>query len=227
MYMIGQDDQAQRFLAMHRPGQPLLMPNPWDLGSAKLLASLGFEALATTSWASRPWREKEEEEEEEEEEEDSRRGDRGGDRPAGLGGPGERLRGRSGRSGRDHAAGDRGWSGASVEDFAPEPGNRIYDVGLATRTPSRRPPRRPTRASQASAHRPGGELPARPPRPGRHHRQAAGLPGGRSRASCTRRACAVSRTSANWSARWTGPSTCWPWTPPVAQPHKQGWSRSP
>src|SRR6201987_2428536 len=47
--MISQADKAQRFLALHRPGQPLLMPNPWDLGSAKLLASLGFEALATTS----------------------------------------------------------------------------------------------------------------------------------------------------------------------------------
>jgi 2-methylisocitrate lyase-like PEP mutase family enzyme len=34
---------------MHRAGEPLLMPNPWDLGSARLLASLGFEALATTS----------------------------------------------------------------------------------------------------------------------------------------------------------------------------------
>ncbi len=38
-----------RFLALHRPGAPLLMPNPWDAGSARLLASLGFEALATTS----------------------------------------------------------------------------------------------------------------------------------------------------------------------------------
>ena len=47
--MTNQADQAQRFLALHRPGEPLLMPNPWDLGSAKLLASLGFEALATTS----------------------------------------------------------------------------------------------------------------------------------------------------------------------------------
>jgi 2-methylisocitrate lyase-like PEP mutase family enzyme len=37
------------FLALHRPGAPLLMPNPWDLGSAKLLESLGFEALASTS----------------------------------------------------------------------------------------------------------------------------------------------------------------------------------
>src|SRR3954467_12102308 len=37
------------FLDLHIPGTPLLMPNPWDAGSAKLLASLGFEALATTS----------------------------------------------------------------------------------------------------------------------------------------------------------------------------------
>lgn len=41
--------RAERFLALHRPGQPLLLPNPWDVGSARLLASLGFEALATTS----------------------------------------------------------------------------------------------------------------------------------------------------------------------------------
>ena len=47
--MTTQADKAQRFLSLHRPGQPLLLPNPWDLGSAKLLASLGFAALATTS----------------------------------------------------------------------------------------------------------------------------------------------------------------------------------
>jgi 2-methylisocitrate lyase-like PEP mutase family enzyme len=40
---------AARFLALHQGDQPLLMPNPWDAGSAKLLASLGFDALATTS----------------------------------------------------------------------------------------------------------------------------------------------------------------------------------
>ena len=34
---------------MHRPGEPLLCPNPWDAGSARLLESLGFAALATTS----------------------------------------------------------------------------------------------------------------------------------------------------------------------------------
>lgn len=38
-----------RFLALHHGDAPLLLPNPWDAGSAVLLASLGFEALATTS----------------------------------------------------------------------------------------------------------------------------------------------------------------------------------
>lgn len=42
-------DPAAAFLALHRPGQPLLLPNPWDVGSARVLASLGFHALATTS----------------------------------------------------------------------------------------------------------------------------------------------------------------------------------
>jgi 2-methylisocitrate lyase-like PEP mutase family enzyme len=37
------------FLALHHGPQPLLLPNPWDIGSARLLAALGFEALATTS----------------------------------------------------------------------------------------------------------------------------------------------------------------------------------
>ena len=47
--MTSQADKASRFLSLHRPGEPLLLPNPWDIGSAKLLASLGFKALATTS----------------------------------------------------------------------------------------------------------------------------------------------------------------------------------
>jgi 2-methylisocitrate lyase-like PEP mutase family enzyme len=41
--------KTEAFRAMHVPGKPLLIPNPWDIGSAKLLVSLGFEALATTS----------------------------------------------------------------------------------------------------------------------------------------------------------------------------------
>lgn len=44
-----QAEKAKRFLALHsRPGA-FVIPNPWDAGSARLLASLGFEALTTTS----------------------------------------------------------------------------------------------------------------------------------------------------------------------------------
>jgi 2-methylisocitrate lyase-like PEP mutase family enzyme len=44
-----QADKARDFLRLHGGEAPLLLPNPWDRGSAKLLASLGFHALATTS----------------------------------------------------------------------------------------------------------------------------------------------------------------------------------
>ncbi len=47
--MVEQAEQARRFLELHHEARPLLLPNPWDRGSAKLLASLGFQALATTS----------------------------------------------------------------------------------------------------------------------------------------------------------------------------------
>ena len=43
------DGMAGRFLALHERGQPLLQPNAFDAGSARILAGLGFEALATTS----------------------------------------------------------------------------------------------------------------------------------------------------------------------------------
>jgi 2-methylisocitrate lyase-like PEP mutase family enzyme len=42
-------DVRAKFLALHVPGTPLVMPNAWDAGSAKLFASLGFQAIATTS----------------------------------------------------------------------------------------------------------------------------------------------------------------------------------
>ncbi|HEY8803054.1 MAG TPA: isocitrate lyase/phosphoenolpyruvate mutase family protein [Candidatus Dormibacteraeota bacterium] len=47
-----QSTQVQRaaaFLELHHGDRPLLLANPWDQGSAKLFASLGFQALATTS----------------------------------------------------------------------------------------------------------------------------------------------------------------------------------
>jgi 2-methylisocitrate lyase-like PEP mutase family enzyme len=42
-------DRRERFRALHEREQLFVMPNPWDVGSARLLASLGYEALATTS----------------------------------------------------------------------------------------------------------------------------------------------------------------------------------
>ncbi len=44
-----QANKAERFRALHRPESPLLMPNAWDVGSARLFASLGCAAIATTS----------------------------------------------------------------------------------------------------------------------------------------------------------------------------------
>ncbi|MGE8501473.1 MAG: isocitrate lyase/PEP mutase family protein [Pseudomonas sp.] len=44
-----QQQKALAFQALHQREQLLVLPNPWDAGSAKILAALGFEALATTS----------------------------------------------------------------------------------------------------------------------------------------------------------------------------------
>jgi len=40
---------VDRFRELHERDRIFLLPNPWDVGSAKILAALGFEALATTS----------------------------------------------------------------------------------------------------------------------------------------------------------------------------------
>jgi 2-methylisocitrate lyase-like PEP mutase family enzyme len=42
-------DSRARFRSLHAADELFVMPNPWDVGSARLLASLGFQALATTS----------------------------------------------------------------------------------------------------------------------------------------------------------------------------------
>jgi 2-methylisocitrate lyase-like PEP mutase family enzyme len=42
-------EKVATFRAAHRPGRPLVLANAWDVGSARFLAGLGFEALATTS----------------------------------------------------------------------------------------------------------------------------------------------------------------------------------
>jgi 2-methylisocitrate lyase-like PEP mutase family enzyme len=46
--MTRQEDKAAAFRALHH-GEAFVIPNPWDAGSARVLAALGFKALATTS----------------------------------------------------------------------------------------------------------------------------------------------------------------------------------
>jgi 2-methylisocitrate lyase-like PEP mutase family enzyme len=47
-----QSEKAARFRALHQAPGAFVIPNPWDAGSARILAGLGFEALATSSGAS-------------------------------------------------------------------------------------------------------------------------------------------------------------------------------
>jgi 2-methylisocitrate lyase-like PEP mutase family enzyme len=47
--MRTQADKGSAFRALHQRAGAFIIPNPWDVGSARLLARLGFEALATTS----------------------------------------------------------------------------------------------------------------------------------------------------------------------------------
>lgn len=47
--MPDQTEKFERFRALHAGARAFVIPNPWDAGSARLLASLGFDALATTS----------------------------------------------------------------------------------------------------------------------------------------------------------------------------------
>src|SRR3954471_4085213 len=47
--MRSQMEKAELFRALHARAGAFIIPNPWDAGTAKLLAAMGFEALATTS----------------------------------------------------------------------------------------------------------------------------------------------------------------------------------
>ena len=50
--MVTQNEKAVRFRALHDGPGAFIIPNPWDIGSARILAGLGFRALATSSAAS-------------------------------------------------------------------------------------------------------------------------------------------------------------------------------
>jgi 2-methylisocitrate lyase-like PEP mutase family enzyme len=47
--MVSQKEKGERFRALHARAGAFVIPNPWDAGTAKILASMGFEALTTTS----------------------------------------------------------------------------------------------------------------------------------------------------------------------------------
>jgi 2-methylisocitrate lyase-like PEP mutase family enzyme len=49
MPLMTQLEKGQIFAALHERDEAFIIPNPWDVGTARLLAQLGFEALATTS----------------------------------------------------------------------------------------------------------------------------------------------------------------------------------
>src|SRR6516162_6845215 len=49
---LSQNEKAIRFRALHEGPGAFVIPNPWDVGSARILAGLGFRALATSSAAS-------------------------------------------------------------------------------------------------------------------------------------------------------------------------------
>src|SRR5216684_8585739 len=47
--MLTQAEKGRAFRTLHERSRAFIIPNPWDAGTARLLARLGFEALATTS----------------------------------------------------------------------------------------------------------------------------------------------------------------------------------
>ncbi|HSE67658.1 MAG TPA: isocitrate lyase/phosphoenolpyruvate mutase family protein [Gemmatimonadales bacterium] len=96
-------EKGRRFQALHRAGRPLLISNPWDAGTARLLEWVGFEALTTTS-----------------------AGLAFGDLENGYGDSPETV------AETVHLAGEvAGLVGGSIEDASGNPDRPIYDFGLA------------------------------------------------------------------------------------------------
>ena len=128
-----QAEKAELFRALHEGPEPLLLPNPWDAGSAKLLTWLGFAALATTSSGFAAT---------------LGRLDGSVTREEALAHAAELTAATSlpvsadlENAFADEPAGvaetirmavQAGLAGCSVEDFTGQPGSPIYDIGLAT-----------------------------------------------------------------------------------------------
>ena len=177
--MSDQQEKAARFLDTHRKGSPLLLANAWDQGSARLLASLGFEALATTSSGFA-----------------ATLGRRDGsvtrdealahsasivaatDLPVSADLEDCFAAAPAGVAETVALAVDTGLAGCSIEDFTRDREDPIYELALAAE--------RVAAAAEAAhagpvhfvLYRSRRELPLRPAGPGGHDRSPAGVPGG-------------------------------------------------
>jgi 2-methylisocitrate lyase-like PEP mutase family enzyme len=120
------------FLSLHRPGDPLLMPNAFDVGSARVLAGMGFGAVATTSggFAATLGRNDGEVSREE-------AVAHGGALAAAVAIPvSADLENGFGDTAEDaaatvRAAREAGLAGCSIEDYTRDPAAPVYDLGLA------------------------------------------------------------------------------------------------
>ena len=181
---LTQGDKAARFRALHQGPGAFVIPNPWDAGSARVLAGLGFTALATSSGASAGILGRRDGKVTPRGGARARAGHRRGDRPAGLGRPREGIRRHARRRGRDHPAGRGGGAGRGLDrgrHRRPGPAPLRHRPGHGARGGGRAGGAGPP--VPVHADRAGGELPARQPEPGRHDRAAPRLrAGGRGRA---------------------------------------------
>ena len=173
--MIAPAEKSAAFRALHeRPGA-FVIPNPWDAGTAKLLASLGFEALATTSLGLANMLGRPTSAVSLDEILDNCREIAAATTAAGQRRPRElRRRCAGGRGQGDRAGcGGRGASGGSIEDFTGDRDNPIYDFTLAVERVQAAVEAARALEGAVSADRAGGEPDRRLPRPARRHDQAA------------------------------------------------------
>ena len=219
-----QQTKAAQFLARHHGPTPLLMPNPWDAGSARLarlprLRGPGHDQQRVRRHPRPPRRLRH-----------ARRGPRPrrrhgrGHRRPDLGRPRERVRRRSRGRRRDASAVAiaAGLAGCSVEDFTGRRDDPIYAAGLAADRVRSRGRGGPRRAGPSRADGPRREPPPRPQRPRRHHRPPAVVPGSGRRRALRAGLAGGRRHPVGRHRPSTGPSTCSPCPTP---PRSPSWPR--
>ena len=160
-----QTEKANRFRALHAGPGAFVIANAWDAGSARILAGVGFAALATSSGAAAGTLGRRDGLITRDEALAHCARHRRGDRPAGLGRPGEGLRRRAGRRRGDDPPGRRGRPGRRLDRGRDRRSANGRSTMSAWRpSASRRRWRRRGRCRSLHADGARGELPARQPR---------------------------------------------------------------